>query len=743
MHGVGHSETAPAPPTARRLGRRARTLALGLAMLAVAPAPAQAQDLEPAQEGAPALLQADEVIYDDERNVVTARGNVEIARGERILLTDRVRYDLDKDVVRAAGDVTLLEPSGEVVFADTVELSGDLREGAVTSLRMLLTDRSRLAAANAVRVDGNRTVMRKVVFSPCRVCESDPERPPLWQIKAQKVVHDQEAKVLVYRHARLELFGIPVAYTPYFEHPDPRVERKTGFLVPSLQVSDQLGTRVQTPFHYVVSPSRDLTVTPIVTSKQGPALKMEYRARTEGGRYRISGSGTVADRETGDMPEDDVLRGHIDAEGRFNINRRFRWGFRANRASDDTYKRVYDFGDDRFLNSEIYLEGFDGDDYLSARSMAFQAQTLGDPTEKLPYVLPELRLDATSDERLYGGRGFLEASVLGITRTKGRDSRRLSGTLGWRRSVIDPLGGTVEATLAVNGDVYATNGLDPGNPRVDPANPAGDDVAGRVFPQAALSYSMPVARDSFLGREILEPRVQVVAGPGGANDDAIPNEDSRDFNLEATNLFQLNRFPGRDRVSSGQRVDYGLNYAVHGGGARQLTSFIGQSYRLNGGDDIPESAGGDGGLSDIVGRVELRPHPTVDALYRFRIDEESFEARRHELGLSAGPDKLRVRVDYTFLDNAGRRAGFARAREEIFGQVSSRFARHWSAFVNHRRDIAAGSPLETIIGLAYHDECLLLDVQLKRTFFNDREVEPQRSIFVRFALKHLGVLAGE
>jgi len=724
--------------------RAARIAAAVLAaMLPAWTAPAAAQTPAPAQAGEPALLQADEVIYDDKANTVTARGDVEVSRGERILLAEELRYDLDADVIRASGDVTLLEPSGEVVFADRVELSGDLREGAVTSLRMLLTDRSRLAAANAVRVDGNRTVMRKVVFSPCRVCEDEPDRPPLWQIKAQKVVHDQKAKLLVYRHARFELFGVPVAYTPYFSHPDPTVARKTGFLLPSFEISDELGTRVDAPFHYVISPNRDITLTPIATSQQGLALKTEYRARTKGGGYRITGSGTVADRETGGDPEDDVFRGHVDAEGRFNINERFRWGFRANRASDDTYKRVYDFGDERFLTSEAYVEGFAGDDYLSARTMAFQGQTLGDPTGELPYVLPELRLDATSDRRLYGGRGFLDASVLGITRSGGRDSRRVSGTLGWRRSLIGRLGGMLEATVALNGDIYATNGVDPGNPRVDPANPRGDDVAGRIFPQAALSYSLPVARHSFLGREVLEPQVQVVAGPGNANTDTIPNEDSRDFNLEATNLFQLNRFPGRDRVSSGQRVDYGLNYAIHGGSDRRLTSFIGQSYRLNGGEDIPEIAGGDGGLSDIVGRVELRPLPDVDALYRFRIDEENFEARRHELGLAAGPRKLRVNLDYTFLDDTGTRSGFARAREELFGQIASRFARHWSAFASHRRDVAAGDPLETIVGLSYHDECFLLDLQLKRTYFDDREVDPQRSIGFRVALKHLGVIAGE
>jgi LPS-assembly protein len=717
----------------------------------VVPAQAQAQAQSqtrpqtqtPESRDAPALLQADEVIFDDKANVVEARGNVEIARDERILLTESVSYDLAENVIRAEGDVTLLEPSGEVLFADTVELSGNLREGAIRSFRMLLTDRSRLAAANAVRVEGNKTILRRVTYSPCELCESDPESPPLWQIRAEKVVHDQEAQLLAYRNAWLEFFGVPVAYTPYFEHPDPTVERKTGFLTPSFEVSEELGLRVQTPYYYAISPQRDLTVEPIITTEQGPALATEYRGFTKGGRYRLAGSATVADRDVGGKKEEDVFRGHLDAEGTFNIDRRFRWGFTANRASDDTFKRIYDFGDDRFLESEIFLDGFHGDDYLTARAFAFQGQTQGDPDEELPFVLPELRYEATSDRPILGGRGFADAGFLGITRRDGRDSRRLSSTLGWERGFTDDIGGDLDLTLAMHGDFYATNGADPGNPRVNPANGQGSDIAGRLFPQVAASYRLPLMRTGVIGREVLTPRVQVVAAPQSGNDDAIPNEDSRDFNFEDTNLFALNRFPGRDRVSTGQRVDYGLSYAVHGSGAARASTFLGQSYRMNGGDDIPDSAGGDDGFSDIVGRLELRPRPGIDALYRFRFDEETLKARRNELALGLGPRKLRLDLEYTFLNDESTTNTFGQAREELFGRIGSRFAEHWSAFASHRRDIENGDPLETVLGISYHDECFLLDVQAKRTFFNDREVDPQRSVFFRVALKHLGVFTGQ
>lgn len=718
---------------------RAVLLAL-LAVVAVVTG-AAAQDAA-GDSGPPAVLQADEVVYNQKTNVVTARGNVEVAQGERILLTDRLSYDLDADVIRASGEVTLLEPSGEVLFAESVELTGDLREGAVRSFRMLLTDRSRLAAANAVRVEGNRTILRKVVFSPCRKCIRHPDRPPLWQIKAQKVIHDQEARILVYRDAWLEMFGLPVLYTPYFEHPDPTVDRKTGFLTPSFGASEELGFEFSVPYYYAISPQRDLTLEPIFTSREAPVMSAEYRAHTAGGQYRIAGSATVADRDVGAETRQNEFRGHLDAEGHFNLNRFWRWGFDANRASDDTFTRIYDFEDERFLTSEAFVEGFGGNNYLAARTFAFQAQRRGDETEELPIVLPEIRLDYLGDPDLAGGRLFADAGLLGVTRTEGRDSRRLSGTLGWKRPFHDGLGGILEVTGALHTDFYATSGLDDGSDLVNPpaGRAGGEDFEARVFPQVAVGYRYPLARESFLGREVLEPRIQIVAGPNDGNSGDIPNEDSRDFEFDTSNLFALNRFPGRDRISSGQRIDYGVAYDVFGEQGSSASAFLGQSFRVNSEKEVPEFVGEDGEFSDIVGRVGFSPIASVDATYRFRVDNEDLTLRRSEVNLGAGPRKLRLDLSYSLLDSEALRDTFD-DREELFFRVRSRFARYWSAFGSHRRDLQDDEPLETAVGLSYHCDCFLFEVLAKRTFFEDREIDPDTSIVFRIAFKHLGTFA--
>ena len=267
--------------------RRARWV---VAIVSLCAATALAAPTRAQERDAPLVFSADDVVYDRDSAIVIAEGRVEVARAERVLLADRVSYNTETGVVSASGNVSILEPNGDVVFASQVELRDDLREGFITGIGVLMADGSRLAANAARRTADQRTVMTRAVYSACPLfCPLDghgSERAPLWQFKAARVIHDQKAKRIVYRDAVLEFGGFPVAYTPYFSHPDPTVDRKTGFLAPTYGSSDPLGAKVELPFFIAFAPHRDATITPLITSKEGAVLGAEYRERDGRGAIR-------------------------------------------------------------------------------------------------------------------------------------------------------------------------------------------------------------------------------------------------------------------------------------------------------------------------------------------------------------------------------------------------------------------------------------------------------------------------
>src|SRR6266446_3264299 len=236
------------------------------------------------------LFSADELQYDQELGLVVAKRHVQISQGLRTLLADTVTYNQRTDTVTASGHVSLLEPTGEILFADFIELTNRFQDGFLQNIRALLSDRSRLAANTGRRTGGTRLELRRGVYSPCDLCREDPTQPPLWQLRAEQMTHDSQNHIIEYRDATLEIGGIPVLYTPYLSHPDPSIKRQSGFLAPTFGKSTDLGFHATIPYFWAIAPDRDATFAPIFTSSAGTVAAGQYRQRFSNGEAQGSGS---------------------------------------------------------------------------------------------------------------------------------------------------------------------------------------------------------------------------------------------------------------------------------------------------------------------------------------------------------------------------------------------------------------------------------------------------------------------
>lgn len=699
-------------------------------VLALATRPALAQEVD--VENTPVLLVADELEYNENLGVVTARGNVELSQGPRVLLADTVTYNRQADTVTASGNVSLLEPTGEVLFTDYAELNNEMKTGFIDNLRALLVDGSRLAANRAERTAGERKVMQRAVFSPCNLCEENPEKAPLWQIKAVKVIHDEKARDIVYTDATLELFGVPVLYTPYLSHPDPTVDRRSGFLAPTIGLSGNLGAIYGQPYHYVFDPSRDVTVEPIVYTEEGGILRTEYRQRFSSGEINLQGTAGWVDQHDGTVETGDSdLEGSADFEGRFALNRTWRGGFDFEQSSERTYLRRFRLGGEDVLTSRLFAEGFRGRNYAAINAYKWQDLRASTDPDDTPIVLPFAEYHHVGQPDAYGGRSSIDTSLLSLSRDSGSDSRRASLVYGWALPHTTDSGEvyTVNARLQTDGYVAS-----------DQTAGGGDsETTGRVFPQVGLKWQYPFARRGGTYTHVVEPIVGVVAGPRGSNPDEIPNEDSRSFEFDTTNLFRLNRFEGVDRVTSGSRVDYALRTGVYGDGGGQTEVLVGQSFRFYGQGSFDTGSGLDDDLSDIVGAITVRPGDTFDLSYRFRLDPTDLSLNRNEVGFGYFHPRFAVLANYVQLDESAS-SDLAGDQEQIELTLNTRVSDHWSVSVNAVQDLSDGHNrlLRGKLGLAYSDECLLFGIDYERSDISDEDVEPDDRVMFRIVFKHLG-----
>ena len=661
--------------------------------------------------------------FDEEQGLVVATGNVKINSEGRRLLADRISYNQKSGVVTASGNIQLIEPGGEKIFGEHMEVSGDLKDAIIKGVGIILTDRSRIAASGARRSGGVVTEMRQGVYSPCKLCEQDPTKPPLWQVKAVKVIHDKNAKTIEYRDAWLEVLGIPVAYTPYLSHPDPTVKRQSGFLAPSFGGSSDLGFVGHIPYYFNLGPHRDTTVTALLTGNQGSGGIAEYRHRFRKGTLDTTGSLVIGDSE-----ED--VRGHINSTGRFDINDTWRWGFDLNRASDDTYLRRYGFGSPSSLNTRFFAEGFRQKNYFSANAYAFQGLQATDDSDTEPLVLPLIDFNHIGRPDRFGGQTVLDVNFLAISRDEGTDTRRLSIRPGWQVPYVDPFGGVYKFSAGLNADLYQVDHL----VRTGDTNFSG--VSGRVVPQVMLDWRMPFVKNEGRVKQVIEPIAVAIYSPYGGNSTKIPNEDSTEVEFDDTNLLAANKFSGIDRVEGGPRFAYGIKWGAFGEGGGNTEVFIGQSARLKADDTFEKGSGLEDKFSDLVGRANISPGPHFNLLYRARFDSDNFTPKRNEVTFSAGGDALRADANYVFIESSSDTT-FG-GREEINFSINSKFTRFWRGSFSGVHDLAAKEARQFSAALVYENECVVLTSRASRTFFEDRDLEPASQITVNLLLKTLG-----
>jgi LPS-assembly protein len=706
---------------------------------------------QPPDENLPVLLLADEVTYDRELGVAVARGHVEVSQKGRVLRADTLTYNERSRTVTASGNIALLEPSGDVTFAEYAELTDDLKEGVVKNVGLLLSDRqSRAAAVSAVRTGDNRTVMNKGVFSPCDLCADVPTAAPLWQLKAVRVVHDQTQHTIAYHDAWLEIYGVPVFYSPFMRHPDPTVKRKSGFLMPGIGQSSQLGWYAEIPYFWALSDDKDLTISPKFLSggeTQTPGasvvLGAEYRQRFRDGSLRLDGTATIADRERTNpngvtTVETDQLRGHIDGEGRFDIDEHWRWGFDVERATDKTYLRLYNISNASTLTSRLFTEGFFGRSYATASAYAFQGLRSIDDDGQAPLITPDASFSYVGEPDSHGGYFNADFDALMLSRTDGRDSRRLHSRVGYHLPYTAPAGDVYTLDASVIADGYWVDGDDTDSKDVDPDGDKFSGFAGRFLPQLYGEWRYPFVRQHARASEILEPIVGLALAPSDQNTGNIPNEDSQEFEFDETHLFDPDRFAGLDRVDSGGRLDYGLKWSLLGESGGYTSILLGQSLRLYGDNEFPTNSGLEDSVSDVVGRIEFRPSYNFDLAYRFRYDVNQDELERSELTLQAGPPILHLGVLYSFAATDNN-VGFD-SSEQVVGTLSTRLSDNWYLAGASRYDLARDRPLSESLSVTYTDECFLLRLQASRSYYHDDEIEPSTAFMITVGLKYLGTI---
>lgn len=696
-------------------------------------------------------FESDVLEYDSDGETVTASGNVVLRSGDRSVRADRVSWSRPSGEIIASGRVRFVDENGNQLFSERIVLTDEFEAGAMEDLLLALRQGGRLAAESATRDADGTVALNRAAYSGCAVTTPDGcAKEPSWRITADRVIYEPEENRVRFQSAYFELFGLRLL-------PLPALSLRTdggaaaGFLVPDFRVSQNNGAELSGSYYWRLAPNRDLTAGAYLFTDAPPMVSAQYRELNQAGAFQVTGYLTQSRRSSnlvgGQEAEfDSEPRGYIFANGRYQFDPNWSVTSSVRVASDRTFLRRYDLSRDDRLRSVVEVERIDSDSYLSIAGWATQTLRLGDDQGQVPVALPAIDFRQRLADPLLGGRVELQANSLALLRSDGQDTQRAFAKAQWDLKRITSGGQVVTLTGLVRGDVYHSSGnaLTP-----TPIYRGDTGWEGRGIALGAVDVSWPLVGELFGGQQVLTPRVQIVATPPIRNL-AIPNEDARAIDLEDSNLFALNRFPGYDRFEDGARITYGVDWQLNRPGLR-LESTLGQSYRLDSERSIiPDGTGLSEQLSDFVGRTQVRYRDFLKLTHRFRLDKDNFAVRRNEIDATIGSSRTYAEIGYLRLDRDITLVEDLQDREEARAAVRVAFANYWSVFgsgifnlTDAEEDPSFTSdgfePIRTRLGIAYQDDCLELGLTWRRDYVTLGDARRGNTFQLFFSLRNLGV----
>lgn len=669
-----------------------------------------------AQQSTPALLVADSISIESDNRLV-AEGNVEALHDGVRLTASRIIYDRSTDSLMIDGPVRIVDGEGNVTVADHASLDASLENGLLQGARVVLGQQLQMASVEARRVNGRYTQLSKVAITSCQVCGQD--QTPLWQIRAKRVVHDQEARQIYLDGAQLRVMDVPVFYFPQLRLPDPTLKRARGFLIPELRSSTLLGFGLKAPYFFPLGAHKDLTLTPYL-SPVTKTVEARYRQAFVKGEIEVNGA------ISRDTLVPDTNRGYLFANGTFDLQRDFKLTFDIEATTDRAYLSDYDYSDKDRLDSSLTFSRVRRDEFISAGVIHFESLRDGEDNATLPTIVA----DAQYERRLFpssiGGEVRLGVATHGHLRYSnadevGRDLGRINTEFSYLNQWTLPGGFRLGVTGTLWGDHFRVY-----------QDSTDTRTTSQITPGVSVDLRYPLLKTSQSGaRILLEPLLQV--GWVGGDRPNIENDESTRVEFDEGNLLSLSRFPEADRRERGAIGAMGLRWLRQAPQGWTAGLTLGTVFRGSNDVSFNPSSGLQGDISDFLIAAHLKTANGIGLMARGVLDQNLEFSKAEIIG---GWDYRNFDIEATYvLLVSDPAAGRATPISEWTLDGSYDFSENWTASTNWRYDLVGNRIDRAGIGLDYSNECIDVGFSASRRFASSTNVEPSTNYGLTVALK--------
>ena len=677
-----------------------------------------------------------DIKYNMNKEVISSKKktNVNDKKNGTVINLENFKYKTIKEELRSNGDIKIFDKENNIYFADNIFLDAKKNKISGTNLKVVFDKNLFDIPENDPRLFGNTAELTSNISTINKggytTCKKNNDECPSWKITASEIIHDKNKKKITYKNAWLNLFDIPVFYFPKFFHPDPTVKRQSGFLSPTLASSvSSNGSAINLPYYFALSENRDLTFKPKFYTNDNPLFQTEYRHVTKNTKTLIDFSYNEGYKNNSSK-KSSGSRNHLFATSDIDLNfdsfDTSELKVKLQKVNNDTYLRVHNIKSDENLissytqlNSAINLK-------LKKESSSFDLdmniyENLSNTNNRYEYVLPSF--DYQNE--------LIESEAIGTVRFQSRGSYKKYNTNVDEAKFVNDV-------YWLSNDVYSNFGLvsqfegnlknsnyDADKTTTLKNENTNFELAGAI----SMTNSFPLEKNFDNSRRVLTPKIMTRFSPSH-----MRNLNSDGLKLDSSNLYVLNKVGEIDVLEKGSTITLGGDYKILNLNNEYnfLDFSLGQVFNLDANEDLPKSSSLNKKSSDLVGYIDFGINENGNIKYSYSFDNNYDTLNYNEIAATFQVNKLIT--DFSYFEERN----FIGSNH--YANLGFNYLLDETKKINFktRKDFNADATEFINWNFEYENDCLRAALEFNRTFYKDRDIEPDDEIFLNLTFVPFG-----
>ncbi len=678
------------------------------------------------------LIQGEDIIFDNKNKFIESNSPAIITDLEKNnIFLEKFRYATDKKFFKSTGNIKVIDSRENSYNFSQIYIDEKKREIIGTDIKAFLNQRSfkihednkPRIFANTVKINDNSSEFTKSVFTLCNYRKND--KCPPWSLQASQMKHDSERKTIYYDNALIKFYDIPIFYTPRLSHPDPSVDRISGFLPPTFSDSKNLGPGLKIPYYWTYGNDKDFTLTNQLFTSEHPLFLGEYRQAFKNSNLIFDFGYTEGyKKETKNKTKGN--KSHFftkfvkNFKGKNNSDNNFEISLQD--VSNDKYLKLYkiesnlvNYEQDTLENSFNFTHENE-DLFLGFQASAYESLK-EDYNDKYEYILP----DIVFDKNLFSNNKYGSADLTSNLKIHNYDTNKftkfLVNDIDWKFKNFNLKSGFNGSLLGKFKNVnYESKNV----------SEFKDTPTNEMF--GALGYLGEIdlyKKTENNSNHFLTPKILFRYAPGHMRKE---NDGPK---LNHLNIFSLDRLSTYNNFESGASATIGFDYQISDN-SKEFDLTLGQVINSEENKDMPSSSSLDEKLSDLVGHSNFKFNDKFSLNYDFALDQNYKDLNYNEVGSSL--DLNPIKFDFSYLQEK-KHIGDQEYFKSKIGISKSKNGLFAAEF---KRNLVTNSAEYYNLSYEYINDCLRAGIVYRREFYNDSELEQENSLMFKITLTPFG-----